>query len=228
VQGQMQTLNPPQNIPVGPEVDLAGERGIVTVTAFAPDGSVSPQLVGGWTIANTATTAAFGADAIGIIDDTTLPDTSLLAEGIFIPTFDPNSLSDSQIIVIGLEAEDDGVVPIPRPNDQLGGSHVCCDVGFIDVLETGFSLPDFCFDCVGFAAVAGDIAGPDEVALIPPSTAATSAGIIHLQNCRSGNLDGTTDRVGEGDFQQFLFAFHGQAVGPFGAAINGKYLEELF
>lgn len=223
VQGEVQSLNPPRNEPVGPVVDLGGERGVVTVTALAPDGAVTPQLVGGWTIADLVSQAAFGADALGFATDAALPDPFLLAGGILVPTFDPDTLDDSQVIVIGLEAGDDGIVPIGRPADELGGAHVCCDVAFIDDLETGFSLPTFCFACVGFAAIAGDLADAGEVPLIPPATVATSSGVLQLRSCRSGTLDGTVTPVGEGDLPQFLFAFHGQAVGPFGAAIGGKY-----
>jgi hypothetical protein len=223
LRGEIQALNPPRNDPVGPVIDLSGERGIVTVTAFAPSGGASPQLVGGWTIADTTTLAAFGADAIGLPVDGALPDPALLTQGIFLPSLDPSALDDSQIIVIALEADGDGITPIARASDELDGAHVCCDVGFIDNLETGFSLPTFCFDCVGFAAIAGDLADEGEVPLIPPSTAATSPGVVHLRNCRSGTFDGAAEGLGQGDFEQFVFAFHGQAVGAFGAALSGKY-----
>lgn len=223
VQGQMQTLNPPQNDLVGSVTDLRGERGVVTVTAQVPDGGSTLQLVGGWNIADTTTNAAFGADAIGLADERVLPDPALLDAGLFLPSFDPSMLADSQVIVMGLESEGDGIVPIQRPSDELDGAHVCCDVGFVDTLETGFSLPTFCFDCVGFATIAGTVADPDEVPLIPPSSAVTSPGVVELRNCRSGNVDGSADRIGEGEFQQFVFAFHGQAIGPFGVAMSGKY-----
>jgi len=222
VQGQNQALNPPENNAVGSVTDLSGERGVVTVTAQVPDGGSSLQLIGGWNIADTTTNAAFGADAIGLVDERVLPDPGLLDGGLFLPSFDPSVLGDSQVIAIGLEAEGDGIVPIPRPSDELDGAHVCCDVGFVDNLEAGFSLPTFCFECVGFATMAGVIE-PGEVPLIPPSSAVTSPGFIQLRNCRSGNFDGSADVIGQGDFQHFIFAFHGQAIGPFGAAMSGTY-----
>ena len=221
VQGQIQALNPPENNPVGSVTDLSGERGVVTVTARVNGGS-SLQLIGGWNIADTTTSAAFGADAIGLVDEQVLPDSGLLDGGLFLPSFDPSVLGDSQIIAIGLEADGNGIVPISRPSDELDGAHVCCDVSFIDNLETGFSLPTFCFECVGFATMAGVI-DPDEVPLIPPSSAVTSPGFVNLRNCRSGNFDGSADVIGQGDFQHFIFAFHGQALGPFGAAMSGTY-----
>ncbi len=222
VRGQTQALNPPENHAVGSVTDLSGERGVVTVTAQVQNGGSSQQLIGGWNIADTTTSAAFGADAIGLAEEGVLPDAGLLASGLFLPSFDPSVLGDSQVIAIGLEADGDGIVPISRPSAELDGAHVCCDVSFIDNLEAGFSLPSFCFDCVGFATMAGVI-DPDEVPLIPPSSAVTSPGFVELRNCRSANVDGFAELIGQGDFQQFIFAFHGQAIGPFGAAMSGTY-----
>jgi hypothetical protein len=55
LQGQVQAVNPPRNHPVGPVIDVAGERGVVIVTGLAPGGSATPQLVGAWTIADPTT-----------------------------------------------------------------------------------------------------------------------------------------------------------------------------
>jgi hypothetical protein len=227
LRGQLQGTNPPENEPVGPVIDLSGERGMVTVTAATPGNADPRQLVGGWVIANVTTSAAFGADAIGLPFPGVVPDPAVLTDaGLVVPSFDPATLDESRVIVIGVEVDGAEIVPIAHPSAALDGAHVCCDVSFTDNLETGFSLPSFCFDCVGFAAIASNVANPGDTPLVPPTTAATSGGFVTLRNCRSGNFDGSTGNVGEGDFEQFLFAFHGQALGPFGAAVAAKYADE--
>ncbi len=105
LQGQTQTFNPAADFPQGPTVDLSGERGVAIVTALDASNAAIPQIVGGWTIADAAVGTSFGGDAIGISTDGTLPDPALLAGGIRIPTFDPTTLTSSQVILIGLEAD---------------------------------------------------------------------------------------------------------------------------
>jgi hypothetical protein len=249
VQGEIQSPNPPANNGIGSITDLTDERGLVTVTAFSADtgtsglecrivdveATLANEIVGGWVIANTATDAAFGADAIGL-EPQTLPDPSLLVNeaGIKIQTFNPMSLGDSEVIVMTAETlagnaqfEETEMGPIQR--ELPDGNHVCCDVSFTDNLEIETSLPDLCFKCVGFNPISALQAEAGETSIIPPNTVIDAPGFIRLRNCESvASDDGTIDRLGEGDFEQFLFVVHGQAIGPFGAGWYGKYTGELF
>jgi hypothetical protein len=147
LQGQTQTLNPPVNVPQGPRVDLSGEQGVVIVTAIDAGGAIAPQLVGGWTIASAATATSYGGDAMGISLDGTLPDASILDGGITIPTFNPETLTTSDVILIGLESDGSGVRPIARASDDLGGAHVCCAASVTDNLELSLFFPEVCFAC---------------------------------------------------------------------------------
>jgi hypothetical protein len=246
LQGQVQSPNPPANVPVGPKIDLTGEKGMVTVTAFEadvgssgldcrvvdPEATLQNEIAGFWTIANITTNAAFGNDAIGLSSQGGLPDPALLSEGgLKIQTFNPQDLQDSEVIVLGIEFpagfgqfRESELGPINRPSAVLGGFSVCCDTTFRDNLEIQTSLPAFCFECVGFAPISDNVAeDTDPASIIPPTVTVESSGFIHLENCTSANEDGTLGPVGEGDFEQFLFAYHGQAVGSFGAMVKGKY-----
>lgn len=240
LQGQVQTPNPPANVPVGPKINLTGEKGMVTVTAFQadvgasgldcrvvdPEATLQNEIAGFWTIANTTTNAAFGNDAIGLSSQGGLPDPGLLSEGgIRIQTFNPQDLGDSEVIVLGIEFpagfgnfRETELGPINR-----GSPSVTCDTTFRDNLEIQTSLPAFSFDCVGFAPISDNVAEDgDPASIIPPTVTVDSSGFIHFENCVSDGGDEEAP-VGEGDFEQFLFAYHGQAVGSFGAMVKGKY-----
>lgn len=222
-QGQIQTINPPENHPVGAVVDLSGERGIVVVTAFNPSHAIAPVIVGGWTLANVSTSSSFGGDAIGLSADGSLPDPAILDGGITIQTFNPAFLIDSEVILIGVESDGGSVHPITRPIKGREGAHVCCAAGVSDNLEVTSSIPDVCFDCVGFTTISAALAGSDGISLLPPGLVLGSAGIVELRNCQTAARGGGTAPLGTDEFEQFLVALHGQAVGPFGIVIAGKY-----
>jgi len=223
LQGQTQSVNPPANEPQGPVVDLSGERGVAIVTALTPSGGVMPQIVGGWTIANSATSTSFGGDALGVSVDGTLPDAAVLAGGIRIPTFDPTALTSSQVILIGLESDGGELHPIARASAALGGAHVCCAASVTDNLEVTTSIPDVCFDCVGFAALTPALATAPDGSVLPEGVALATAGFVRLADCRSASGRDVTALVGEGDTEQFVVALHGMALGPFGFVVTGKY-----
>ena len=234
---------------VGAIIDLTGEQGMLTVTAFTasedslnrrecvipdPTAVVADQLVGSWTIANTGTNSAFGHDAIGMStqnfpDAATFFGDSSTRLPFFLQTFNPESLTDSEVILITVEFGDFSgngrfqgaeIGPITFP----GSPKLCCDATFIDNLEVPVSLPDVCFDCVGFAAIADSLAPEGTTALIPPTTAINSSGLLQLTNCTVDDPEATPGTsIGESSQTQFIFAFHGQAVGPFGTIDNGKY-----
>lgn len=121
--------------------------------------------------------------------------------------------------ILNVTRSEPGPIAAPMPN----GSHVCCNVCFIDSLETRRSLPDVCFDCVGFHPMVAQHYGDDEgEPLVPGTVAVDSSGTVYLSNCRSVAADGLAARLGT-DRAQFLFAFPLQTVGPFGTTTTGAY-----
>jgi len=130
---------------------------------------------------------------------------------------------NGQFVMIGLEADGGELHPITRASAALGGAHVCCAASVTDNLEVSTSIPDVCFDCIGFAALTPALAAPGQGALLPSGVALTTAGFVRLASCRSATRGGETAPVGSGDTAQFIVALHGQSVGPFGFAVTGKY-----
>jgi hypothetical protein len=223
IQSQTQQPGSPVNESHGPIIDLTGERGVVVVTVQPPP-DVSPvQLIGSWTIADRSAGTAFGANALGF-RSFALPDPSVLAaEGLVIPTFDPATLDTSEVIIVGLEQQGDSIVPITRPSAALGGAHVCCNAAITDTLENVASVPDVCFGCALFAPVAPTRLPSSDPPVVPLASSPSSAGMVVLRACRSAGEDGLPAPLGTGGVPQFLVAFHGQAVGPFGVVTAGKY-----
>ncbi len=219
LQGQTQIDDPRENRPQGPVVNLTGERGVAIVTVVDP--SAGAAIAGGWTIANPGTASSFGGDAVGLATGT-LPDASLLASGIRIPTFNPAALTRSTVMLLGLESDGAEVRPISRPSTALGGAHVCCSADATDNLEVTLSIPDVCFDCVGFTAITSELADDGVTALLPATSTLATSGLVRLRDCRSATTDGDVAPVGS-DIPQFLVALHGQSVGPFGFVVTGKY-----
>ena len=220
LQGQIQSVDPLENHPQGPVVDLTGERGIVIVSILGAEPG-SPQLVGGWTIAGVASGASLGGDAVGLVDGS-LPDASFLDGGLRIPTFDPTTLTHSDVILIGLESDGGEIRPITRPSAALGDAHVCCAASVTDNMELKVSIPDVCFDCVAFTAITPELAADGMSALTPPNVVLGSAGFVELTDCRSAASGDTVAPIGD-ETPQFIVAFHGQSVGPFGFVVTGKY-----
>ena len=61
-----------------------------------------------------------------------------------------------------------------------------------------------------------------EVSVIPPTTVVDAPGFVQLTNCRIADSEGIVDTLGNvGD--AFVFVYHGEAVGPFGTVVKGKY-----
>jgi hypothetical protein len=222
IQSQTQQPGVPVNDAHGPIVDLSGHRGVAIVTVQAPPGVSPVQLIGSWTIADRTVGTAFGANAVGF-PTFTLPDpAALVTDGLVIPTFDPSTLDTSQVIIVGLEQQGDSIVPIGRANDALGGAHVCCNAAITDTLETVASVPDVCFACALFAPVAETRVPSADPPVVPAATPPASAGMIVLRACRTEGDAGIPAPLGQGGFPQYVVAFHGQAVGPFGVVTSGK------
>jgi hypothetical protein len=254
LQGQIQRAQ--TNTNTGPVINLTGEKGFVTVTAFdadtnsqtcdvidpeAPTGT--PALIGSWVVANTATNAAFGNNAIGIVDGQTIPAggdfflTGPVGAGLFLQTFNPLDLQDSEVFFLGLafpagnaQFADSEVGPIPAA--LTNGSAVCCNAQYYDNLETFVSLPDICLTCSSTAKIADNdsLADIELPAIIPASIPAETSGFVRLTNCSVGSDEGNVpigDTTINGvDLTTFLFAYHGMAVGPFGTSALGRYTAE--
>ena len=204
--------------------------------------TIPNSLIGSWTIADTGTNAAFGAGAIGIDgineaatvgNGTPDPDALLgtvfgLGEGgLKLQTFNPQDLGDTDVIVLTVDTfggfgsyENFEWGPIRQ-------AETCCDVEFTDNLEINTSHPQFCFECSGFAAMGPDgaLVGSTDPILLPAEI--NRPGVLHLFNCTlQADIDasGDLDIIGEnGTSEQFLFAYHNQAVGQFGVTVNAFY-----
>lgn len=254
LQGQIQVGQ--TNTNTGPVINLTGEKGFVTVTAFdadinsqtcdvedpeAPTGT--PALIGSWVVANTSTNAAFGNNAIGIVDGQTIPAggdfflTGPVGAGLFLETFNPLDLQDSEVFFIGLafpagnaQFSDSEVGPIPSA--LVNGAAVCCNAQYYDNLETAVSLPNVCLTCSSTAKIAENASLKDIKlpAIIPASIPAETSGFVRLTNCKVGSDEGDVpigDTTINGiDYSTFLFAYHGMAVGPFGTSTLGRYTAE--
>jgi len=256
---QSQTQKPDKSgaLLLGDEINIdlvggASAKGLVTVTAYVanigqsglecePDVSHTlseGQLVGGWTIANSATGAAFGNDAIGLGTDGTMAliPTTIDPTNIRLQTFNPKDLGDSEVILLGIE-ELQGVGNFGNEIGPMikGNPTVQCNATVYDNLENARSLPNVEFNCSGFAPIADKfIASGDTTtkSILGPGIPLNSSGFVLLSNCTSSDEEslGCTQAGGRCTFgpngenaNQFLFAFHGQAVGTFGAGIAGKY-----
>jgi hypothetical protein len=226
LQAEVQTKN--ENEKIGPVIDLSGKRGMVTVTAYETDNGQSGKecripdlpvplnevIVGSWTIANTKTNTGYGADAIGFPTTGVFPDPAVLENvGVRIPTYDPSTLTDSSVIVLPLKFPGGSAVFV---NEVGPLSKVTCDSTFVDNLEAATSLPSLDLKCVNFNPISSATAveGGD-APIIPDTFALDASGFLQLSNCRtsSGLLSG----------KKFIFAFHAEAVGPFGTVAAGKY-----
>jgi len=208
LQSERQDVGTEVNEKVGSIASLSGERGVVFVSSPAGE----PALAGAWTIANPATGVSFGYDAIGITAGPGIDPPFLLDNGVAVQTFNPESLTGSQLILIGVQDFGSGFAPIDRA--------VCCNIRFIDAVEASISMPDFCFGCVGFAAISADLADEDTPAILPATSSIASPGLLRFEACRAQNPNGSETPL---ELEQGLFVFHGQSVGPFGVVLAGRY-----
>jgi len=210
------------NNPVGPQIDLSGERGFVVVTAYATDEIcsdasvrgfqlVDDAIVGTYTFADTVSQAAFGNDAIGLGTDftgsfTELPE--IEAADFSIQTFNPETLDDSSVVLLSLREQSGSGSTAPfeiGPNS----ANIRADLVFYDNLEIPTSLPEADISCAVFTSLI-----PGEDSLIPDTVSLLSSGFLRL--------DRFTPGIG-GDTGRFIYGIHGQAVGNFGGSSNIKY-----
>ena len=207
LQNEQQLSPESENQKIGPIGDLTGERGVVFVTSTFND----VQLTGAWTIADPSSGASYAFDAIGLTPSFEIDPAFLHVGGVRVQTFNPESLTGSEVIVLPIQDLGGTFEPI--------GQEVCCDVRYTDAVEASISMPDFCFECAGFAAITSDLADDQTPSILPATSTVSSPGILVFENCRTV-VDGTETEL---DLDQGVFAFHGQSVGPFGAVLTGRY-----
>jgi hypothetical protein len=213
------------NNPIGPQIDLSGNRGFVVVTAYATDEICSDSsvrgnllvddaIVGTYTFANIESQASFGNDAIGLGTDfsgsfTELPGDDFVDFDKFsIQTFNPEDLDDSTVVLLSLKEAGGSGAQAPYevgPNT----ANTRADLVYYDNLEIPTSLPEATIRCAKFTSLI-----PGEGALIPDTISLLSSGILRL--------DRFSPEIG-GDTGRFIYGIHGQAVGNFGGSSNMKY-----
>lgn len=202
----------PDNEPIGPTVDLTGDHGLVTVTAYETDGDCRPffqtggvlkdeAIVGTFTIADTTAGYSFGNDALGLFlnDSGTavrLPDGSDV-ERYALQTLNPDSV-DASLVVLSELTETSTIVTPQTATTKYFAS-------FYDNLEVNTSLPDVSVGCPVFRTLTGG-----DSPLIPDFVTIASSGILSLSP--SPSLSDTT----------YLFGIVGQAVGTFGESSRVK------
>lgn len=176
------TIDSGGNFVLGPSRSLAGRNGFVIVY-----GDGSPRLLGNFTIANLATNSAFGVNASGFGTIGTLA----AGQGIVGTTFNPATLQDNLLVIIGLN-------PPPNLNSLTSGSAPSGTVFNARVILLGNDPSN---------------------AVIAETTRAVrgSALLTTLADLFPGvNLNGSASIlvVAEGTG---IIGYYGQAVGPFGA-----------
>lgn len=214
------------NAPRGPVVDLAGHRGFVTVTAYETDAAcsgpealgyrlVGQALVGTATLANLATEASYGFNAVGFFVDPSgqrvdLPQFPLSPDSargyLALQSYDPGATTDSQIMLISLEEGAGKFAGEVGP----GSSRVTAVASYFDNLETATSLPDVGFRCAYFGPLGGKSG-----ALIPEYVSISSSGFLQMRQILQGGVP-----VG---FDTWVIAFMGEAVSRYGGSWSGKY-----
>lgn len=219
---------------VGPVANLSGERGFLTVTAYATDDScggpdvlglrlVDDAIVGGITLADDGTNAAIGLDGIGLGLDPTgtfvdLPDLLLSPSGsegfLDVQTFPIPDLELAQVIYLAV-AENTGNLA-----GEIGpiGRDVTANATFYDTLEVPISLPSIEIECARFASLHST--GDDP--LIPPTVTIESSGLYRLTNVFAGS-DPVGDADGQNGNDTWLYGAYAQSIGPFGAGSRAKY-----
>lgn len=210
------------NNPIGPQIDLSGNRGFVVVTAYATDEICSDSsvrgdilvddaIVGTYTFANVESQASFGNDAIGLGTDFFGDYTELPKAGydkFTIQTFNPETLDDSTVVLLSLkEKSGSGSTAAYEVGPNTANTRI--DLVYYDNLEIPTSLPEAVINCAEFTTVI-----PGVGALIPDTISLLSSGILRLDNF--------TPAIG-GETGRFIYGIHGQAVGNFGGSSNMKY-----
>ena len=203
----------PDNKLSGPTVNLTGERGIVTVTAYQTDKYcgdwdqtgrqlAKSALVGTFTIADTNLGYSFGNDALGLFSENNYVDLPTGNVRRYVlqalnPQPVPGVETESLVITSWLIIDKNGLAVPSDDGKQFWMTHH-------DNLEIATSLPDVEVGCVEFNSIASAGKQP----LVPNYVQINSSGILSLWPKEAS--DG------------YLFAIVGQAVGQFGASSRAK------
>lgn len=234
------------NNPIGPQIDLSGNRGLVVVTAYATDEICSDAsvrgyelvdnaIVGTYTFADTTTQASFGNDAIGLGtffgDRTELPEID--ATDFSLQTFNPETLDDSVVVLLSLR-EHGGSGASAQYEVGPNSSNIRADLVFYDNLEIPTSLPEADIRCAKFTSL---IPGQNSCAGGPNAGAPCNSNLdcpngtcsfalipptVSLLSSGILRLSNFTPAIG-GETDRFIYGIHGQAVGNFGGSSNMKY-----
>jgi len=201
------------NKPSGPTINLSGQRGIVTVTAYQTDTDCNDwdetgrrlaqgALVGTFTIADLTYGYSIGNDALGLFsanNQVQLPsgDVRRYVLETLNPTTEPGIEAGSLVISSWLVIDKNGLAVPSDEGEEFWLTHH-------DNLEIATSLPDISVGCVEFNSIAS--AGKQPI--IPTYVTINSSGILSMWPKDAS--DG------------FLFALVGQAVGPYGFSSRAK------
>lgn len=176
------TIDANVNFVLGPSRSLAGRNGFVIVY-----GDGTPRLLGNFTIANLTTNSAFGVNASGFGTVGTLA----AGQGIVGTTFNPSTLQDNLLVIIGLNAP-------PSLNSLTNGAAATGTVFNARVILLG-NDPNNAVLAETTRAVRGSALITTLGDLFPNANLNSSASILVV-------AEGTG-----------IIGYYGQAVGPFGA-----------
>lgn len=177
------TIDGNGNFVLGPSRSLAGRNGFVIVY-----GDGTTRLLGNFTIANLSTNSGFGVNASGFGTIGTVA----AGQGIVGTTFNPATLQDNLLVIIGLNAP-------PNLNSLTNGSAASGTVFTARVILLG-NDPNDAVIAETSVPVRGSALFTNLQTLFPSQDLTGSASILVISE-------------GAG-----IIGYYGQAVGPFGAA----------
>lgn len=182
----------------GPPRSLVGRRGFVVV-----DAGDQPELVGSWSIANTASNSAFGGSAAGFGTIGALAAAPVIAG----TTFNPQSLEDSLLILVALNPAGASVTSLTDGGAPPGGT-------LMDVsLELRGNAGDGIIATRSLALSSSALVS-SLPALFPGAVLNSSATIVAFADEGAGYADGPLDP--DGDTGISIIGWYGQTLGPYG------------
>jgi hypothetical protein len=187
---------------------LGGRRGFVIVY-----GDDQTRLLGNFTIANLTTNSAFGVNAAGFGGNGGTGGIGIVPTdtGIAGTTFNPATLQDNLLVVLGLNGPVKG---IPLNSLTNGGPPPDQTVFNVEVILLG-NDPNNAILAQTTRAVRGSALFASLEDLFPGVALNSSASIVALATEGAGYTGSTTDP--DGDTGVGIIGYYGQAVGPFGA-----------
>lgn len=204
--------------------DLTGYKGLYTIHAYETDERcrdpsdrgflhVDEAINGTWAIADTRSGAAFGDRAQGLVLGPSgaidVPDQSF--EALDLPFYYPPSLTMSEVILITVvEGFGDFVGEVGPPQGRIV---IAARTRAYDTQEVALSLPDIELSCALFSSIIPGVGN-----LIPETLDIASSGFLRFSSPRFAVNDAgiTTDEI-------FIYGFHGQQLGPYGAGSRATY-----